>query len=63
MKSRVDKVQEMLAIIQSKIFSLPVSYIKRLKIKIYKNNNFSSCAVWVRNFVSHFKGGTQTEGF
>jgi hypothetical protein len=36
MKSRVDWIQEMLAIIQSKIFCLPVSYQKNLKIKIYK---------------------------
>jgi hypothetical protein len=34
----------MLAIIQSKIFYLPVSY---QKIKIYKTN-FASCAVWVQ---------------
>jgi hypothetical protein len=34
-KSRVDEIQEMLAIIQSKIFCLPVSY-KKLNIKIYK---------------------------
>jgi hypothetical protein len=25
--------------------------------------NFASCAVWVQNLVSHFEGGTQTEGF
>jgi hypothetical protein len=35
---------------------------KNLKIKIYKTN-FASCAVWVRNLVSHFEGGIQTEGF
>jgi hypothetical protein len=35
MKSRVDYIRVMLAIIQSKIFCLPVS-IKKLKIKIYK---------------------------
>jgi hypothetical protein len=34
MKSRVDYIQGMLAIIQSKIFCLPVSYKKR--IKMYK---------------------------
>jgi hypothetical protein len=28
-----------------------------------KNCSFVSCAVWVRNLVSHFEGGTQTEGF
>jgi hypothetical protein len=35
MKSRVDYIQEMCAIIQSKIFVFP-SHIKNLKIKIYK---------------------------
>jgi hypothetical protein len=30
---------------------------------ISKNCNFAGCAVWVRNLVSHFGGGTQTEGF
>jgi hypothetical protein len=25
--------------------------------------NFACCAVWVRDLVSHFEGGTQTEGF
>jgi hypothetical protein len=35
MKSRVDEIQGMLAIIQSKIFCLP-SHKKNLKIKIYK---------------------------
>jgi hypothetical protein len=33
-----------------------------LKIKIYETN-FASCAVWVRNLVSRFEGGTQAEGF
>jgi hypothetical protein len=47
----------MLVFIQSKIFCLPVSH-KKLKIKIYKTN-FVSFAVWVRNLVSHFEGGTQ----
>jgi hypothetical protein len=36
MKSRVDWIQGMLAIIQSKILCLPVSYKINLKIKIYK---------------------------
>jgi hypothetical protein len=36
---------------------------KNLKIKIYKNCNFVTCIVWVRNLVSHFEGGIQTEGF
>jgi hypothetical protein len=36
---------------------------KNLNIKIYKNCNFASCAVWVRKLVPHFGGGTQTEGF
>jgi hypothetical protein len=35
---------------------------KNLKIKTYKTN-FASCAVWVRNLVSHSEGGTQTESF
>jgi hypothetical protein len=35
---------------------------KKLKIKIYKTN-FASCAAWMQNLVSHFEGGTQTEGF
>jgi hypothetical protein len=26
-------------------------------------NSVASCAVWVRGLVSHFEGGTQTEGF
>jgi len=34
----------------------------RSKIKIYETN-FASCTVWVGNLVSHFEGGTQTEGF
>jgi hypothetical protein len=28
-----------------------------------QNCNFASCAVWVRNLVSHFAKETQTEGF
>jgi len=32
-------------------------------IKNTQNCNFASCAVWVRNLVSRFKGGTQTEDF
>jgi hypothetical protein len=35
-KSRADKIRGMLAIIQSKIFYVPVSYKKNLTIKIYK---------------------------
>jgi len=35
---------------------------KSLKIKIYAIV-FTICTVWVRNLVSHFEGGTQTEGF
>jgi hypothetical protein len=31
---------------------------KNLKIKNIQNCNFASCAVWVRNLVSHFEGGT-----
>jgi hypothetical protein len=33
---------------------------KNLKIKIYKNYNFTSCSVWVQNVASHAKGRTQT---
>jgi hypothetical protein len=36
---------------------------KKPKDQNIQNCNFSSCAVWVRNMVSHFEGGTQTEGF
>jgi hypothetical protein len=36
MKSRVDSILGMLAITQSKIICLPVSYQKNLKNKIYK---------------------------
>jgi hypothetical protein len=35
MKSRIDGIQGMLAIIQSKMFFLPISY-KKLQIKIYR---------------------------
>jgi hypothetical protein len=52
----------MFAIIKSKILCLPASYKKKLKTEIYKTN-FACCAVWVRNLVSHFEGGTQTEDF
>jgi hypothetical protein len=36
LKARVDKIWGMLVIIRSKIFSLPISYQKNLKIKMYK---------------------------
>jgi hypothetical protein len=36
---------------------------KKLKIKIYKTVIFPSCTTWVRNLVSNFGEGTQTEGF
>jgi len=52
----------MLAIIRSKIFFLPVSY-QEPKYYNTQNCNFASYAVWVRNLVSHFEGGTYTEGF
>jgi hypothetical protein len=35
---------------------------KTIEIKIYKIN-FAICTVWVRNLVSYFEGGKQTEGF
>jgi hypothetical protein len=41
--------------VQNLLSSLLIS--KNLKIKIYKTN-FAGCAVWVRNLVSHFGGGT-----
>ena len=34
---------------------------KNLKIKIYKNNNIASCAIWLRNMVSYIKGGMQAK--
>jgi hypothetical protein len=45
-----------------KSFVFP-SNIKKPKDKSIQNCNFASCAVWVRNLVSHFEEGTQTEGF
>jgi hypothetical protein len=49
MKSRVDSIRGMLAIIQSKFFCLPVSY-KKLKIKTYKTVILSvvlyGCETW-----------------
>jgi hypothetical protein len=38
-------------------------HIKKTKDQNIQNCNFASCAVWVRNLVSHFEEGTQTEGF
>ena len=35
---------------------------KYLKIKIYKNNNIASCAIWLWNMVSYIIGGTQAKG-
>jgi len=46
--------RECLLIIQS----IPISYPKNLKIRIYKTN-FASCTVWVQTFVSQFEEGTQ----
>ena len=34
----------------------------KLKIKIYKNNNIASCAIWLWNMVSYIKGGIQAKG-
>jgi hypothetical protein len=34
-----------------------------ITVTLPENRNYASCAVWVRNLVSHFEGGTQTEGF
>jgi hypothetical protein len=36
------------------------SHIKKPKCKNIQNCNFASCAVWVRNLVPHFVGGTQS---
>jgi hypothetical protein len=50
-KSRLNS--GMVAIIQSKIFCLFSSYKKTYDQNI-QNCNFSICAVWMRNLVSHF---------
>jgi hypothetical protein len=39
------------------------SHINKPKGQNVRNCYFASCAVWVRNLISHFEGGTQTEGF
>jgi hypothetical protein len=32
-------------------------------VNLLGDSNFASCIVWVRNLVSDFEGGTQTESF
>jgi hypothetical protein len=46
-------------------YSVQNLILKKLKMNMYKavNCNFASCAVWVRNLVSHFGGGTKTDIF
>jgi hypothetical protein len=39
------------------LFVFP-SPIKKPKYKNIQNCNFASCAIWLRNLVSHFEGGT-----
>jgi hypothetical protein len=53
----------MLASIQSKIFCVPVSLSKNLKIKIYKTVILSVVLYGRETWSLHFGGGTQTEGF
>jgi hypothetical protein len=51
-----DEIKSRLNLVQNLLSSRLIS--KNLKIKIYKNCNFASCAIWVRNLVSHVVGGT-----
>jgi len=39
------------------------TFISNIFLDNIQNCNFASCAVWVRNLVSHFEAGAQTEGF
>jgi hypothetical protein len=55
-KSRLNS--GMLTIIQSKIFCLPVSYQKNLKIKIYKTVMLPVVLYGCETWISHFEGGT-----
>jgi hypothetical protein len=54
-KSRLNSGNACYHSVQNLLSSRIIS--KKLKIKIYKTN-FSKCAVWVQNLVSHFEGGT-----
>jgi hypothetical protein len=56
MKSRLNSGKACYYSIQNILSSRLTS--RNLKIKIHKNCNFSSCAVWMRNLVSHFEEGT-----
>jgi len=58
MKLRLHQIRGILALIQSKIFCLLVSYQKETKDYITQNCNFACCTVWVRNLVPHFGEGT-----
>jgi len=51
----------MLAIIQCRICSLPVCYLKYEDWDT-QNYNFACCVVWVWNLVTHIEGGTWAEG-
>jgi hypothetical protein len=59
-KSRLNKGNASYYSVQNLLSSHLIS--KNLKIKIYKTN-FAGCAVWMRNLVSYFEGGTWTEDF
>jgi hypothetical protein len=60
MKSRVDSTFGECLLSFSLLSSRIIQKTKDYNIQ---NCNFASCAVWVRNLVCHFEGGTQTEGF
>jgi hypothetical protein len=53
MKSRLNSGNACSHLVQNLLSSRLIS--KNLKIKIYKPVHFASCAVWVRNLVSHFE--------
>jgi hypothetical protein len=51
------KFRECLLLFSPKSFVFP-SHMKKLEDLNIQNCNFASCAVWVRNLVSHFERGT-----
>jgi hypothetical protein len=53
----VDKI-----IAESNTFKKPAAVIMSME-NFTECPAVASCTVWVRNLVSHFEGGTQTEGF
>jgi hypothetical protein len=55
-KSRLNSGNAYYYSVQNLLSSRLIS--KNLKIKIYNTLNFAGCALWVRNLVSHFGGGT-----